>query len=535
LGEDLQNGDTDLVQDTSWFERQLYNSQFVGEMEFGDLSVDLRGGYAQTQREAPYEWEFTYTRTNNAGDPLGDLFLNTLDPQRGGAVVAFSDLTEDLYFGGIDLSYRVSDWLGVTIGYAYSDTDRFSTRREFDIRATTGFPDALGAFRPDNLLGDALIQLGYDPAAQAAAGIGPFNFNIFETTQSDPAFAANLTVNAGYAKVNIVPFDTVTLDLGVRYEDAKQTVTPVEVFAVPLNSGSGTNLNNDYFLPGGTITWEATDRLQVRASASKTIARPQFRELIFQTYFDPETNRQFNGNPRLVDSELINAEARAEYYLGGGDKISLAGFYKDIENPIEVFSSFSDNEQVSGFANAPAATLYGLEFESQLSKDLYDWGGFFETKRAILIANYTYTTSELKVGENDIVSVFPFADQPASNFFNDGVALTGQSDHLVNLQLGLEDTEDLQQFTMLLSYASERVTSRGTANLPDIVEDPGLRLDLVYRQGLNLGGVPLELKLEARNVTGRDHFEFQDNGTRRIDINSYEVGRSFGASISAEF
>jgi len=201
LGEDLQNGDTDLVQDTSWFERQLYNSQFVGEMEFGDLSVDLRGGYAQTQREAPYEWEFTYTRTNNAGDPLGDLFLNTLDPQRGGAVVAFSDLTEDLYFGGIDLSYRVSDWLGVTIGYAYSDTDRFSTRREFDIRATTGFPDALGAFRPDNLLGDALIQLGYDPAAQAAAGIGPFNFNIFETTQSDPAFAANLTVNAGYAKV----------------------------------------------------------------------------------------------------------------------------------------------------------------------------------------------------------------------------------------------------------------------------------------------------------------------------------------------
>ena len=90
LGDDLQNGDTDLVQDTAWFERQLYNSQFVGEMEFGDLSVDLRGGYAQTQREAPYEWEFTYTRTNNAGDPLGELFLNTLDPQRGGAIVSLS-------------------------------------------------------------------------------------------------------------------------------------------------------------------------------------------------------------------------------------------------------------------------------------------------------------------------------------------------------------------------------------------------------------------------------------------------------------
>ena len=38
------------------------------------------------------------------------------------------------------------------------------------------------------------------------------------------------------------------------------------------------------WLPGGTLTWELTDSLQFRASASKTIARPQFRELIFQTY-----------------------------------------------------------------------------------------------------------------------------------------------------------------------------------------------------------------------------------------------------------
>ena len=127
-------------------------------------------------------------------------------------------------------------------------------------------------------------------------------------------------------------------------------------------------------------------------------------------------------------------------------------------------------------------------------------------------------------------------DQPASNFFRDGVALTGQSDHLVNLQLGLEDQETLQQFTMLLSYASERVTSRGAAaSLPDIVEDPGVRLDLVYRQGLNAFGIPLELKLEARNITGRDHIEFQDNGTTRIDINTWEVGRSFGVGLSAEF
>ena len=200
-----------------------------------------------------------------------------------------------------------------------------------------------------------------------------------------------------------------------------------------------------------------------------------------------------------------------------------------------MFSTFSDNDQISGFANAPAATLWGAELESQFTFDLYDWGSFFETKQLLVIGNYTYTNSEVKVGAGDIARVFPFADQPATNFFRDGVPLTGQSDHLVNFQLSLEDREDLQQFTILASYASERVTSRGTAFLPDIVEDPGFRLDFVYRQGLNAFGVPLELKLEARNLTGRDHEEFQTNGTKRVEINSYEVGRSFSASISAEF
>ena len=139
------------------------------------------------------------------------------------------------------------------------------------------------------------------------------------------------------------------------------------------------------------------------------------------------------------------------------------------------------------------------------------------------------------MGEDDIVTVFPFAPQPSTNFFDDGAPLTGQSDHLVNLQLGIEDMDRVSQFTVLLSYASERVTSRGAAILPDIVEDPGLRLDFVARQGFTLAGAELEAKLEFRNVTGRDHFEFQSNGDRRIDINSYDVGRSLSVGLSATF
>ncbi len=534
--EDVIDGDTSLIQDTAWFERQLFDTQFVGELDFDPISIDLRAGFAQTKREAPYEYEFVYNRSNIATDPLGQLFINRLDEQRGSASVAFSDLRENLYYGGIDLTYKAADWLTATVGYAYTDTRRDSERREFSLRATSGFPAVFGAFRPDALFGDQLIDLGFNPAQQASAGIGPYTYNIFETTETDPAFRADLDIHGAYGQIRLTPVDLgLTVDLGVRYEDAVQTVVPVQIFTTPSNSGASTSLANDYFLPAATLTWEVNDNLQLRASASRTIARPQFRELIFQTYFDPENNRQFNGNPALVDSELTNYEARAEYYVNRGNRVSVAGFYKDIKNPIEVFSSFSQNEQISGFANAPAAKLYGAELEMEASEDLVDWGGWWTNKRIMGVLNYTYTKSELEVGSGDIARVFPFADQPASNYFRDGVPLTGQSDHLANFQLSLENQDVLQQFTLLVSYASERVTSRGFLDLPDIYEDPGLRLDLVYRQGLTLAGVPLELKFEARNLTGRDNFEYQDNGSRRIDINSYEVGRSFSASVSAEF
>ena len=164
-----------------------------------------------------------------------------------------------------------------------------------------------------------------------------------------------------------------------------------------------------------------------------------------------------------------------------------------------------------------------------------DLGAWFESKRAVVVANYTYTQSSIKVGPDDVTQIFPRGPQPASNFFFDGAPLTGQSDHLLNVQQGMEDIDKLQQFTFLMSYASKRVTSRGAGGLPDIVEDPGFRLDFVARQGIELRGIPLELKFEARNITGRDNFEFQSNGTNRIEINSYEVGQSFSLSISAEF
>src|SRR3546814_189903 len=109
------------------------------------------------------------------------------------------------------------------------------------------------------------------------------------------------------------------------------------------------------------------------------------------------------------------------------------------------------------------------------------------------------------------------------------------SDLLVNVQIGLEDTDRLSQQTLLLTYASPRVTSRGPSGQPDLREKPGLSLDFVARQGLMLAGKEVELKFEARNLTGRNYQEVQESGDNRIYFNRYKLGRTFSLSASVKF
>ncbi len=526
LGTDRNQSERDILkQDTAWFERQLINTQIVTELEFDRLQVDLRGAYANSQREAPYERGFTYVRTNlpTDQDPTGDKFVNDLGGNRGDATIAFSDLNEDLWSGGVDLSYELAPRITATVGYAYTDTHRVSVRRAFQFRGSN-LPISVTQLRPDYLLSDATIQL-YDIALQ-------------ETSAQDgtAAFDAKLTTHAGYAQLQAEIVPGVNVNAGVRYEEGKQTVVPIDLFNTGGSAIVETDLNNDYWLPALTVTWEIAPDMQIRVNGSKTIARPQFRELIAQIYQDTDSNRLFRGNPSLTDSELWNAELRYEWYFGRDQRLTAAGFYKSIDNPIETYTSVSDSAVNSSFANAPKATLYGAELEVQkyFPLDTMSDAPFWQSRRLVLIGNYTYTQSEIKVGAND-TTVINGVVQDAANFFFDGSPMTGQSDHLVNFQFGLEDQDRLSQQTLLLTYASPRVTSRGPSGQPDIREKPGISLDFVARQGINLLNKEIELKFEARNLTGRTYKEVQEAGDNRIFLNRYKLGRTFSLSASLKF
>ena len=316
-------------------------------------------------------------------------------------------------------------------------------------------------------------------------------------------------------------------------------VTPIDLFGLGGEVIIPTRIDQSYWLPAATITWEFAPDMQLRLHASKTIARPQFRELAPQQYLDTETDRTFFGNQFLTDSELLNAEARFEYYFGRDQRFSVAGFLKDIERPIEAVAFQQGGTFFTTFANAPSARLYGVEAEVQRYWPL-EWLGsapFFTSRRLVTIANYTFSDSTIRVRDGD--TTIPVGTGgipvPASNLFDDGTPLTGQSRHIANLQLGLESTERLSQQTVLLTYSSRRVSNRGLGQQPDLIEEPGLRLDFVWREGIRLFGDEVEVKFEARNLTGEDYEEFQALNDTRIDTNSYRLGRTFSLGVEFKF
>jgi outer membrane receptor protein involved in Fe transport len=531
----VQDQDPDLPasiieQNSYWFERQLVDTQFVGEFKFGDLGVDLRGTFANSKRESPYERDISYTYLGD-NDPatksLSDVddYVNNLTSGGQSSTIAFNDLDEKVYAGGIDLSYRLRGALPTTVsaGYAHTRSRRDSSRFQFQyFRPEGALPIAVAQERPDFLLSDFNI----------------YNFNIqlrdISGAEGAASYQAGLRINAGYAQAEVeLPGASLRGQFGVRYEDAVETVATSAVAAAP------TRIAEDYWLPAATLTWNFADNMQLRLHGSKTIARPQFRELAPQIYQDFESDREFTGNPFLTDSKLTNAEARYEYYFRRGERFSLAGFYKKIDNPIESAAFFAGGGQLrTGFANAPQATLYGAEAELQTFLPLSGLGGKFANRRLLLAANYTYSRSRVKADGAQVIG--PDLQPVAANLlFEDGAPLTGQSDHLANIQLGIENTERLSQATFLLTYASERVTERGpiqgSLRQPDIIEKPGLRLDFVARERIHLLGKSAEIKLEVRNLLGQDNEEFQQFEANRIDINSYDVGRTVSAGLSFTF
>ena len=511
---------------TEYFVRQLFSSQLSGEHTFmdGALDVSWRGSYAVSERDAPYETQFGY------GQAADGAFIHDIDTN----LISFSELNDELYSAGADVAYTLplSDARDAVFsaGVAWLDNTRDSVRRDLSFVAPFGLTDSQTRSRVDFLFSDF--------------NINPNTLVIRESTNaaSAPAYEGELTVNAAYVQADVEVIPLVRISGGVRYEDGEQTVTPIDL----LNSGllfTPTSIEEQYWLPAATLTWNFAEDLQLRLGASKTIGRPQFRELAPQGYTDPETDRLFIGNPYLVDTELTNYDARVEWYFDQGQYLTAGVFYKELENPVEAtIFEIAALEYQQTFLNAPQATLMGFEIDGKKYFDFPDAGlQFIADKRWLIQANYTYTDSEIQVddGDNVLTLAGRGIGEPARFYLTDGARLQGQSEHVANLQFGWEDENARSQATLIVNYVSDRITARGPGvganRLPDYIQEPGVFLDFVYRKDFTVLDQDLGLAIEARNLLDTEFDEYQELNGDKIRINQYDLGSSLSVSLTARF
>lgn len=515
-----------------WFERQLWTTQASGEHSFpglAGLEVNWRASYSEALRDAPYQVLTKYARD----DATGEFLLKTAGSDNQ---ITFSRVDDDTTDFGIDFLLPVERGADCTYfceidlkaGYAYVENDRFAQSNIYGILGLT--PELRGT------------RVDFAYAALFNGGGGAVQ--LVQSNAFPPEYLATLEIDAGYVGVDVQVSPFIRMAIGGRYEDGIQAIDTLLGQNDPGITEVATEQSD--FLPAFTITWNPVDDLQVRGGYSKTLTRPQFRELAPTQFVNTETDQNFVGNPFLVNAEIENFDIRGEYYFSRGEFLTFGVFYKDLTTPIEEIQIFSADAVRTEFINAPSAELWGfeVEYEQQLPLDVWFGWDFMEDREFTIKTNYTWSDSE--VGTEGVVTrntnnLSPVAQvSAAAGQIREGRRLQGQSEHLFNLQLLYSNPDQGFDANLLYNFTSERIRAAGAPAgggifLEDVIEEPANSLDFTLTKVVEVTNGEYELSFSAENIFGEGYVAYQDDGTNRVINDSYDQGTILKLGLKRAF
>lgn len=255
-----------------------------------------------------------------------------------------------------------------------------------------------------------------------------------------------LTNVAGYGSLEASPSDRLKAIMGLRVEKYNQFYTGTNQTGT-IVFDLVEMLDDFDFFPSVNLIYNLKQNQNLRFSASRTIARPSFKELSYAEILDPITGRTFVGglypettnggsevlwDGNLTPTRINNFDLRWEAFQERGQMLSVSAFYKTFDKPIEMVQFLSDPGAFQP-RNVGNGTVAGLEFEfrKELSfiapaLEKFSWN-----------TNVTVTESQIKMSESEFRSRSLTAREGEN--VKDTRDMAGQAPYIINTGLSFLD------------------------------------------------------------------------------------------------
>jgi len=279
-------------------------------------------------------------------------------------------------------------------------------------------------------------------------------------------------IAAGYVSTHFKP-GAMEISLGLRAEHTRQGYqTRFENrFEIP-------RVDQNYidFLPNFNFKYRAAKKTNIRGGYYRAINRPGFFELV-DGVSDEDDEFPLAGNPNLKRAIADNIDLRLELMPNATDQFLIGGFYKRIEDPIELLlvraTTLTTGPRQFMPVNSGTAVNMGIEL---------DFTKFFN--KFGIRGNYTFTNSQMTTTKVNRVREFP-EDQSSDLILievEQTRPLQGQADHIGNLSLIYKDIKRGTDFQVSTVFIGERIEFIAPFVDLDVWSRPMIQLDLSFEQ-----------------------------------------------------
>ncbi|WP_040279383.1 TonB-dependent receptor [Psychroserpens damuponensis] len=375
--------------------------------------------------------------------------------------------------------------------------------------------------------GDVNSLLASDNVWNSTSDNGTYLINI-DTFNANDAYEGEQHIGANYVSLEFNVSEKMKTVLGVRTEFFKSYYTGqdgLEIFDRDLV------LDEFDIFPSANVIYALNDDDNLRASYSRTTARPSFKEQSNSQIFDPITGRLFIGAlgvKPLVPTYVNNFDLRYEHFGEKGQMFAISGFYKGFTDAIEQQFFVNAPTQLT-VGNLGDANVIGAEFEVRQRLGFIT-EGLNDLK---INANVSIIKSELTMSDDEYQG--RLASARDGETIDKKRDLQGQAPYLINVGLDYNNDDLGLQTGLFFNVQGKTLEVVGIREVPDVYTKPFNSLNFTLNKTFG-ENENTSIDLKVSNILGNERIsEFESYNAQNQIFTLRDPGTAFSLGYTYKF